>query len=311
VVPASSNVSDCVRDVEREESDDDTPGLTQMLMKMMGISVGSSPADSTGITFVDLSKGLIDGRFRNIVFLVGAGISTAAGIPDFRSPGTGLYDNLRRFNLPHPTAVFSIDYFRENPLPFYLLSRDLMPSQDLIVPKAHQFMKICTDRGLVRRIYSQNIDDLERMAGIPDEILIQAHGAFRDCLCIDCGSHISIEQFKEKLHSDKLERELVLCTKCGGLIKPAIVFFGESLPEQFFQSVEADMDACDLMIIMGTSLTVAPVCRLPHMLDRRVPRVVINRDRLASVNDEDRDLLLLGDLEEQVASLISACKWDA
>ena len=78
--------------------------------------------------------------------MVGAGISVNAGIPDFRTPGTGLYDNLHKYNLPDPTAVFDINFFRENPAPFYLLARELFPGQYLPTP-THYFLRLLHEKG--------------------------------------------------------------------------------------------------------------------------------------------------------------------
>ncbi|KAF3848061.1 hypothetical protein F7725_021089 [Dissostichus mawsoni] len=86
--------------------------------------------------------------------MVGAGISTSAGIPDFRSPGTGLYANLQKYNLPYPEAIFQIDYFKKHPEPFFALARELYPGQ--FKPTiCHYFMKLLKDKGHLRRCYSQ------------------------------------------------------------------------------------------------------------------------------------------------------------
>ena len=87
--------------------------------------------------------------------MVGAGISVSAGIPDFRTPGTGLYDNLQKYDLPHPTAVFELDYFRENPSPFYLLAKELYPGQYPPTP-THHFIHLLHKKGILLRCFSQN-----------------------------------------------------------------------------------------------------------------------------------------------------------
>ncbi|GMF08659.1 unnamed protein product [Ambrosiozyma monospora] len=100
-----------------------------------------------------------------VTFFVGAGISTNCGIPDFRSPKTGIYANLQRLNLPYPEAVFDIDYFEKSPKAFYTLADELFPGKFL--PSIfHYFIKLCQDKGKLRRCYSQNIDTLERIAGL-------------------------------------------------------------------------------------------------------------------------------------------------
>jgi NAD-dependent histone deacetylase SIR2 len=110
-------------------------------------------------------------------FQTGAGISTSAGIPDFRSPKTGLYANLARFNLPHAEAVFEISYFRENPHPFYALAQELYPGS-YRPTITHSFISLLHKKGLLLKLFTQNIDCLEREAGVPDDKIIEAHGSF-------------------------------------------------------------------------------------------------------------------------------------
>ena len=107
----------------------------------------------------------------------GAGISTSAGIPDFRSPDTGLYANLARLDLPYAEAVFDIGYFRKNPLPFYTLAQELYPGK-YRPTITHSFINLLNKKGLLMQLFTQNIDCLEREAGVPDELIIEAHGSF-------------------------------------------------------------------------------------------------------------------------------------
>ena len=130
-----------------------------------------------------VAKYIIDNMCANIIVLTGAGVSTAAGIPDFRSPGTGLYDNLQKYNLPHPTAVFDISYFAENPQPFYTLAKELYPGK-FNPTLSHYFIKLLNDKGLLLRNFTQNIDTLERAAQIPAEKLVEAHGSFAANHCL-------------------------------------------------------------------------------------------------------------------------------
>ncbi|KAI9358634.1 NAD-dependent deacetylase sirtuin-2 [Zopfochytrium polystomum] len=193
----------------------------------------------------------------SIVVMTGAGISTAAGIPDFRSPGTGLYDNLQRFGLPYPEAVFDIDYFRRKPQPFYELAKELYPG-GFSPTYCHHFIKVLADEGLLLRCYTQNIDTLERVAGLTDEHLIEAHGSFHSAT-----------------------GALPLCASCGtGLVKPDITFFGESLPARFHANAAADLARADALVVVGTSLTVYPFAGLIAQCRDDVPRLLINRERV-------------------------------
>ncbi|KAH6578555.1 hypothetical protein BASA60_003600 [Batrachochytrium salamandrivorans] len=120
---------------------------------------------------------------RKIIVMTGAGISTSAGIPDFRTPGTGLYDNLAKYQLPYPEAIFDISYFRRKPQPFYELARELFPGG--YKPTAcHRFIKMLQDNHLLLRNYTQNIDMLERIAGVEGEFLVEAHGSFHQARCV-------------------------------------------------------------------------------------------------------------------------------
>merc|ERR1719271_507133 len=96
---------------------------------------------------------------KKIVVMCGAGISTSAGIPDFRTPGTGLYHNLQRFELPEPNSIFDIRFFREQPRAFYELAKEIWPGKYSPTP-SHYFIKLLHDKGLLLRCYSQNIDSL-------------------------------------------------------------------------------------------------------------------------------------------------------
>ncbi|KAJ1972893.1 NAD-dependent protein deacetylase sirtuin-2, partial [Dimargaris xerosporica] len=119
---------------------------------------------------------------RSIIVLSGAGISTSAGIPDFRSPGTGLYDNLSKFNLPYAEAIFDIDYFRRCPQPFYALAKELYPG-NFKPTLSHYFVRLLAEKKRLLRNFTQNIDTLERVAGIDPELLVEAHGSFHTAHC--------------------------------------------------------------------------------------------------------------------------------
>jgi len=134
--------------------------------------------------------------YKRVVVLTGAGLSVAAGIPDFRSPGTGLYSKLQTYNLPYPEAIFEIKYFKNNPKPFLTLCKELFTAE----PKptlGHKFIKKLNDEGLLHMNLTQNIDDLETKAGLPLDKLIQAHGHARSAHCISCGKEADIKTWKE------------------------------------------------------------------------------------------------------------------
>ena len=128
---------------------------------------------------------------KSVVLCVGAGISTNSGIPDFRTPGTGLYSNLQALKLPYPEAVFSLQYFRQDPEPFYTLAQSLYPGS-YKPTLTHTFMRLLQDRGILLRVFTQNIDTLERIAGVTGENIVEAHGSFATSRCIDCAMEVLV-----------------------------------------------------------------------------------------------------------------------
>eukprot|EP00961_Rhodomonas_salina_P167032 2250949-Rhodomonas_salina.1 len=124
------------------------------------------------------------------------------------------------------------------------------------------------------RCYTQNIDGLERIAGIPADALVEAHGSFAAAHCIDCAAEADIARVKAEIDSDIIPR----CTACNGLVKPDIVFFGEGLPQRFVDLHKKDMESADAVLVIGTSLQVQPFSNLPHMVSDHVPRLLINRE---------------------------------
>ncbi|MCJ1430665.1 Sir2 histone deacetylase Hst2 [Xylographa pallens] len=235
----------------------------------------------------------------------GAGISTSAGIPDFRSPDTGLYANLARLNLPRPEAVFDISFFRENPLPFYMLAHELYPGK-YRPTIAHYFIRLLSDKGMLLKLFTQNIDCLEREAGVPDDKIVEAHGSFAKQRCIECKTVYPDDLMR--LAVEKAEVPHCITPQCNGLVKPDIVFFGEQLPEDFFRNHSLP-SAADLCIVMGTSLSVQPFASLPGLAAEGVPRILINKEIVGDLGSRADDVLIVGDCDEGVRRLASALGW--
>ncbi|EGR29706.1 sir2 family histone, putative [Ichthyophthirius multifiliis] len=251
-----------------------------------------------------LVEGFQKKTFKNVVFLTGAGISVSAGIPDFRTPGTGLYSQLEKYNFPYPEAVFTLAYFRKNPLPFYKLAKEFLQCRAHFTIN-HYFMAKVYQQGALLANFTQNIDGLEIEAGIAKEKIIQAHGHFRSARCIDCSEKVEIE----KLYLEIEKEEILKCEKCNGLIKPDIVFFGEQLPQEFIQKVKL-LKQADLVIIMGTSLVVQPFSSLVEFIDSKVPLVLINRENNVVKDNNDSFLFIEGDLDNNVRLLLKDIGWE-
>ncbi|KAJ5150886.1 NAD-dependent protein deacetylase hst2-1 [Penicillium canariense] len=243
---------------------------------------------------------------KRIVVMVGAGISTSAGIPDFRSPDTGLYANLAFLDLEEPEDVFDISFFRENPKPFYALAKELYPGR-YRPTVAHSFIKLLYDKGLLLKHFTQNIDCLERQAGLSGDKIVEAHGSFATQRCIECKTPYPDEEMQKKVHHGEVPHCLV--PQCNGLVKPDIVFFGEALPESFFRSRDLPEQA-DLCIVMGTSLSVQPFASLPSFCREGVPRVLINMQRVGGLGSRPDDVLLLGDCDVGVRKFAKAMGWE-
>lgn len=254
-----------------------------------------------------------EGKAKNIICMVGAGISTSAGIPDFRTSGTGLYDNLQKYDLPYPTAVFDINYFQENPKPFFMLAKKLFPGS-FKPTTTHYFIKLLEQKKLLLRHFTQNIDTLERVAGITDEKIVEAHGSFHTAHCIKCKKEYSQEWIKNLIHGDKIPT--CQLENCTGYVKPDIVFFGESLPEKFFKCLHSDLRKCDLLIIIGTSLTVQPFASLIKGVGEYCPRLFINMEKesgdgvlMVEQKNNYRDVLLLGECDSWCRKLSDKLGW--
>lgn len=155
-------------------------------------------------------------------------------------------------------------------------------------------------------LFTQNIDCLERTAGIPDEKIVEAHGSFASQRCIECKTGYSDELMYEKVH----KAEVPHCTvpQCNGLVKPDIVFFGEQLPERFHQNRELPSEA-DLAIVIGTSLSVQPFASLPQFVSDDVPRVLFNMERVGGLGSRPDDVCVLGDCDSGIRMLADELGW--
>ncbi|CCW64087.1 unnamed protein product [Phytomonas sp. EM1] len=216
-------------------------------------------------------------NIRKILCLVGAGVSVGAGIPDFRSDKVGIYSKLSKYNLKDPTEAFSLALLREDPTIFYSIVSEMNLWPGSHKPTAvHHFIKLLADEGRLLRCCTQNVDGLEWSAGLPEELLVEAHGTFQTSSCIDCKQSFDTAE----LRRENADGAVWHCPSCGGIIKPDIVFFGEQLPERFFDVFTHDTKEADLVLIIGTSLEVRPFALLPMYVRPSIPRVVFNLHRV-------------------------------
>ncbi|KAH7397114.1 DHS-like NAD/FAD-binding domain-containing protein [Pyrenochaeta sp. MPI-SDFR-AT-0127] len=294
-------------------------------------------------TIDDAAKLLLERK--NIMVITGAGISTSLGIPDFRSKNTGFYSRLLQMGYDEPEQVFDIRNFDEDARTFYALAGDIIPDLDKWTP-THEFIRLLQDKDKLLTNYTQNIDNVEAHAGIRKEKLIQCHGSWASATCRKCKYKVPGEDIFDSVRAQK-PAECKLCVAeiaaqqpgkkrkrasngngsrkkrssdedsesdgaydipQPGIMKPDITFFGEALPNDFFDRLkDVDKDKVDLVIVMGTSMKVAPVSEIPNFLPRNVPQIYISRDPIHHINF---DINLLGDCDVIVAELARRAGWE-
>ncbi|RPI09281.1 MAG: RNA polymerase subunit sigma [Zetaproteobacteria bacterium] len=198
-----------------------------------------------------------------IAALTGAGVSTAAGIPDFRGP-RGLYVT-RQYD---PERTFDIGYFDRDPTYFFAFARDFVRLVEQVQPTVtHRFLAALEARGQLDAVITQNIDGLHQRAG--SRRVLEVHGSVRNGHCRRCGKAYGYEALKDKILAEDIAR----CESCDGVVKPDIVFFGEAVREMDEASRLAAR--ADVFLVIGSSLTVYPAALLPQYAGGQV--VVVNQ----------------------------------
>jgi NAD-dependent deacetylase len=191
----------------------------------------------------------------SVVALTGAGISVPSGIPDFRSPGTGLWDNV------DPMDVAHIDVFRRDPERFWHFYGERFQTLEHKQPNgAHEALAEMERAGLLSAVITQNIDQLHARAGSRE--LVEVHGTIAHSSCLRCPAQYPIAEVRARQAADA--RGVPRCA-CGEVLKPDVVLFGEYLPEDALDRAERLAAGADLMLCVGSSLEVYPVAQLPAM----------------------------------------------
>lgn len=232
---------------------------------------------------------------KRIVVLTGAGISVSCGIPDFRTKGTGLYSTLdpHEYGLQAPEDIFCYEQFQEDPRPFYAFARSLyfpLGTEEKVRPSdSHKLIALLEQNRQLLRVYTQNIDGLEEVAGVSPKKVVYAHGSLQYAKCLRCQQKVPASEIEK----DILHGSVAYCqvpkkgssarkqpasressrqkrprhespAVCNGVLKPGVTFFGEPLSQQVRRYLEADRDKVDALIVIGTSLSVyvlGPKCR--------------------------------------------------
>lgn len=222
-----------------------------------------------------------------ILVFTGAGISTNSGILDFRS-SDGLYRLIEEnYDLPYPEAIFDLDYFIDDPKPFFDLTRNMF-SQYARPTKCHDFITWLQEKNKISMIVTQNSDMLHQMSGSSN--VLECHGTFQTAHCLDCEEEFDLSEYE----STVLDGVIPYCS-CGGLIKPDVVFFGDEIPEAFYKILRRPPEA-DLLLILGTSLNVQPTSKFAIEVAERIPSILVNLE--VTQYDDYMTVVLNSDLDE-------------
>ncbi len=207
-------------------------------------------------------------RSRRTVVLTGAGISTPSGIPDFRSPDTGLWAQNEALE------VASLLTFRHRPEDFYRWFHPLAAKIWQAQPNAaHRALATLEANGLLQAVLTQNIDLLHQKAG--SRTVVELHGSLATLSCTRCFQQYQAERFLTAYFENQT---LPFCPACGAILKPDVVLFGEQLPQQAWLRAQQYVRQCQVLIVAGSSLEVLPVASLPmQALDRGAHLIIVNR----------------------------------
>jgi NAD-dependent deacetylase len=238
--------------------------------------------------------GLLRGA-EHAVVLTGAGISVPSGIPDFRTPRTGLWENV------DPMEVAHIDAWRRDPDRFWRFYGDRFATLvDKQPNDAHRALAELERRGLIKAVITQNVDRLHRVAGT--ERLVEVHGSIESSVCLECGGRFPLDHVIEQLRSGDGAPE---CVACVAPLKPDVVLFGELLPERALAEAQALALDADLLVCVGSSLEVYPVAGLPAITRGAGGRLALVTQG-PTPYDEDAGVKLDGDVVEELRAVLAA-----
>jgi NAD-dependent deacetylase len=231
-----------------------------------------------------------------VVALSGAGISVPSGIPDFRSPGTGLWAD------SNPMEVAHIDAWRRDPERFWSFYDQRFQTLDGKQPNgAHHALVELEERGVLDAVITQNIDGLHRAAGTRE--LVEVHGTIATSSCLECGWSAGLDEVRRRVidAQDGVPR----CGDCAAPLKPDVVLFGELLPVEAIERAQTLCATADVLLCIGTSLEVYPVSALPELTHASGGDVVIITKGPTSW-DSRATFRLGGDVVEELDALVEA-----
>jgi NAD-dependent deacetylase len=232
---------------------------------------------------------------RSVVALTGAGISVPSGIPDFRTPRTGLWEKV------DPMRVAHIDAFRDDPVRFWSFYGERFATLGAKQPNdAHRALVALEEHGMLDGVLTQNIDMLHRRAGTRK--LVELHGSIATCSCPNCGARVELEEVRARLRADR--DGVPRCDGCAGPLKPDVVLFGEMLCAQRLERARDLCEGADVLLCIGSSLEVHPVAALPT-LTREAGGAVAILTQGATPLDDIATVRLSGDVVEELVALVA------
>ncbi|KAA6354382.1 MAG: putative NAD-dependent protein deacetylase sir-2, partial [Streblomastix strix] len=243
-----------------------------------------------------------------IIVIGGAGMSISCGMPDFQSLAD-FFVTLKQEGVEQPNNIFYIEYFKQDPSLFYNHAKRILPSR-FIPSISHFFLNALDQSNKILNIFTQNIDDLERRAGVRH--VLQCHGTMGLANCMRCKEQIVIEDIEQEInsgqpayckkctqstHSDDQEQKHTMDESTSiPIYKPSVVFFGEEIPQEFYQIRDSIIDKCDLLVVLGNSLKSKPVSDIILDIDNSIPQILINKEVVGPPNHFD--ICLIGDCDE-------------
>ncbi len=243
---------------------------------------------------IEMLAGLIKDSERFYV-LTGAGVSTDSGIPDFRSPGTGLWEKV------DPIAVSSVDVLNSNPRLFYEAGFSRFSKISLAEPNdSHYMLAKLEEKGYLKGLVTQNIDGLHVKAGSKN--VWEVHGHLRTGYCMGCKKKYPFEELVQQV---ELKRIPPVCHNCFSTLRPDVVLFGDPMPNFFFELQYKMQYECDFMLVVGSSLVVYPVADLPRMAKKMaiINQQPTDHDPRAEVVIHDNSSKVLKDLYNKLEEL--------
>jgi NAD-dependent deacetylase len=228
------------------------------------------------------------------VALTGAGISVPSGIPDFRTPGEGMWEDV------DPMEVAHIEVFGRDPARFWSYYRPRFHSLGEKRPNpAHEALAELERRGMLDGVITQNIDRLHRAAGSRN--VVEVHGSIETSSCTGCGDSYGLAEVEDLFDDAGIAR----CAACEGSVKPDVVLFGEMLPAGAMRAAQELAERADLMICVGSSLAVHPAAGLPQLTLERGGRLAIVT-KSATPYDGAAILKLGGEVDEELGAVVEA-----